>query len=116
MLSRRRFLRGMSSGVVAGGVALASRPVAGRSLDQVIAPTLSTSDPKPTGPLDESFWRKVRGQFNILDGMTFMNNGTEGPVPRVVVEANEKFFREIAENPSNNYRREEVDVVRGVVA
>ena len=62
------------------------------------------------------YWWKVRSQFNILDGMTFMNNGTEGPVPRVVVEANEKFFREIAENPSNNYRREEVDVVRGIVA
>jgi selenocysteine lyase/cysteine desulfurase len=33
-----------------------------------------------------------------------------------VTEANERIFREIAENPSNNYRREEVDVVRGIVA
>jgi isopenicillin-N epimerase len=116
MLSRRRFLHGVSSGVVATGAALAAgAPVLARGR-QVIAPTLSSADLKPTGPLDESFWWKVRSQFNILDGMTFMNNGTEGPVPRVVVEANEKFFREIAENPSNNYRREEVDVVRGVVA
>ena len=45
---------------------------------------------KPTGPLDEAYWWKVRSQFNILDGMTFMNNGTEGPVPRVVIEANER--------------------------
>ena len=74
------------------------------------------ADLKPAGPLDEAYWWKVRSQFNILDGMTFMNNGTEGPVPRVVLEANERFFREIAENPSNNYRREEVDVVRGDVA
>jgi isopenicillin-N epimerase len=116
MLSRRRFLHGVSSGVVATGAALAAgAPVLARGR-QVIAPTLSSADLKPTGPLDESFWWKVRSQFNIIDGMTFMNNGTEGPVPRVVVEANEKFFREIAENPSNNYRREEVDVVRGVVA
>ena len=116
MLSRRRFLHGVSSGVVATGAALAAgAPVLARGR-QVIAPTLSSADLKPTGPLDESFWWKVRSQFNILDGMTFMNNGTGGPVPRVVVEANEKFFREIAENPSNNYRREEVDVVRGVVA
>ena len=82
----------------------------------MIAPTLTSADLKPAGPLDEAYWWKVRSQFNILDGMTFMNNGTEGPVPRCVTEANEKVFREIAENPSNNYRREEVDVVRGVVA
>ena len=116
MLSRRTFLRGVSSGVVAGGVALTTRPAAARRREQVLAPTLGIGDLKPTGPLDESYWWKVRSQFNILDGMTFMNNGTEGPVPRCVTEANEKFFREIAENPSNNYRREEVDVVRGIVA
>ena len=115
MISRRGFLHGVSSGVVAAGAALAARPsfAGGR---QVIAPTLAAGDLRPTGPLDEAYWWKVRSQFNILDGMTFMNNGTEGPVPRVVVEANEKFFREIAENPSNNYRREEVDGVRGIVA
>jgi selenocysteine lyase/cysteine desulfurase len=37
-------------------------------------------------------------------------------VPRVVTEANERYFREIAEDPSNNYRREDVDVVRGRIA
>jgi len=116
MLSRRRFLRGVSSGVVATGAAFAAgTPVLARGR-QIIAPTLGPSDLKPTGPLDEAFWWKVRSQFNILDGMTFMNNGTEGPVPRCVTEANERVFREIAENPSNNYRREEVDVVRGLVA
>ena len=93
MLSRRRFIQGVSSGVVATGAVLTARPAFGR---QVIAPTLTTADLKPTGPLDESYWWKVRSQFNILDGMTFMNNGTEGPVPRAVLEANERFFREIA--------------------
>lgn len=113
MLSRRRFLHGVSSGVVATGAALATNA---RARAQVFAPTLTSADLRPSGALDEAYWWKVRSQFNILDGMTFMNNGTEGPVPRVVVEANEKFFREIAENPSNNYRREEVDVVRGLMA
>jgi len=116
MWSRRRFLRGVSSGVVATGAALAARPAFAGRREQVIAPTLGVGDLKPSGPLDEAYWWKVRSQFNILDGMTFMNNGTEGPVPRCVTEANEKFFREIAENPSNNYRREEVDLVRGIVA
>lgn len=116
MWSRRRFLRGVSSGVVATGAAFAARPAFAAGHTQVIAPTLSVRDLVPSGAPDEAFWWKVRSQFNILDGMTFMNNGTEGPVPRCVTEANEKFFREIAENPSNNYRREEVDVVRGIVA
>jgi selenocysteine lyase/cysteine desulfurase len=100
--------------VVATGAALATNGRTARA--QVIAPTLTSGDLRPSGTLDEAYWWKVRSQFNILDGMTFMNNGTEGPVPRVVVEANEKFFREIAENPSNNYRREEVDAVRGIMA
>jgi selenocysteine lyase/cysteine desulfurase len=115
MISRRGFLRGVSSGVVATGAALAtSRPASAAA--QVIAPTLKVVDLRPSGALDEAYWWKVRSQFNILDGMTFMNNGTEGPVPRAVLEANEQFFREIAENPSDNYRREEVDAVRAVVA
>jgi selenocysteine lyase/cysteine desulfurase len=103
---------------VATGAALTAgrTPLEARRGGQVIAPTLSAAHLKPTGPLDEAYWWKVRSQFNIIDGMTFMNNGTEGPVPRVVTEANERYFREIAENPSNNYRREEVDEVRGVVA
>ncbi len=118
MQSRRTFLRGVSGGLVGAGAAMA----AGRaSLEasgggQVIAPTLTAANLKPTGPLDEAYWWKVRSQFNIIDGMTFMNNGTFGPVPRVVLEANERYFREIAENPSNSSRREEVDEVRAVVA
>lgn len=116
MLTRRRFVRGVSGAVVAGAAALAAPPVAARRREQIVSPTLAVADLKPVGALDETYWWKVRSQFNILDGMTFMNNGTEGPVPRCVTEANEKFFREIAENPSNNYRRDEVDAVRGVVA
>lgn len=117
MLTRRGFLGGTVGAVAAGSLPLA---LGARGLSaaagQVIAPTLSAAQLTPTGPLDEAYWWKVRSQFNILDGMTFMNNGTEGPVPRVVLEANERYFREIAENPSNNYRREEVDAVRAVVA
>lgn len=117
MVTRRRFLRGFSGGVVAAGAIARSGSALGAwEGGQVIAPTLSAAALKPFGPLDEAYWWKVRSQFNILDGMTFMNNGTEGPVPRVVIEANERFFREIAENPSNNYRREEIDEVRALVA
>ncbi len=117
MISRRGFIRGVSGGVLAtGALARSGASLGAWEGGQVIAPTLSIAHLKPSGPLDEAYWWRVRSQFNILDGMTFMNNGTEGPVPRVVLEANERVFREIAENPSNNYRREEVDEVRALVA
>jgi selenocysteine lyase/cysteine desulfurase len=114
-VSRRSFLGGTLAAAAAAGlpVRLAGR---GASGEQAITTALSASDLKPTGTPDEAYWWKVRSQFNIIDSMTFMNNGTEGPVPRMVIEANERYFREIAENPSNNYRREEVDQVRGVLA
>lgn len=116
-VSRRGFLGGTLAAVAAGSlpIGLAPRRISAFG-EQVLAPTLAVGDLVPKGPLDEAYWWKVRSQFNIIDSMTFMNNGTEGPVPRVVLEANERYFREIAENPSNNYRREEVDVVRGQVA
>jgi selenocysteine lyase/cysteine desulfurase len=107
--------RGFIGGTVGAAVGAASGMVPGRAFayggqDPKVLPGLDAL--KPSGPLDEAYWWKVRSQFNIVDGMTFMNNGTEGPVPRVVTEANERYFREIAEDPSNNYRREEVDKVR----
>ena len=61
MLSRRGFLRGVSSGVVATGAALASStPLAARARGQVIAPTLTSADLRPAGALDEAYWWKVR--------------------------------------------------------
>jgi selenocysteine lyase/cysteine desulfurase len=115
-VSRRSFLGGTLAAAAAAGlpdVRLAARGLSG---EQFITPTLSAADLKLSGRPDEAYWWKVRSQFNIIDGMTFMNNGTEGPVPRMVIDANEQYFREIAENPSNNYRREEVDQVRAALA
>jgi isopenicillin-N epimerase len=114
-LSRRGFIGGTVGAVV--GAASGLRP--GKAFafgGQDPKPALGLEALKASGPIDEAYWWKVRSQFNIVDGMTFMNNGTEGPVPRVVIEANERYFREIAEDPSNNYRREDVDVVRGRIA
>ncbi|HQZ38843.1 MAG TPA: aminotransferase class V-fold PLP-dependent enzyme [Vicinamibacterales bacterium] len=115
-VSRRGFLGGTIAAAAAAtlpGGGLAARV---RAEGQVLTPTLSASGLQLSGTPDEAYWWKVRSQFNIIDAMTFMNNGTEGPVPRLVIDANERYFREIAENPSNNYRREEVDEVRAVLA
>jgi selenocysteine lyase/cysteine desulfurase len=117
-VSRRGFLGGSVAAAVGavvspgpfGAVPEAQAPAGLPSVAQALEKL------RPTGPLDEAYWWKVRSQFNILDGLTFMNNGTLGPVPRVVSDANERYFREIAEDPINSSRAPEVDEVRARVA
>tara|TARA_B100000959_G_scaffold228482_1_gene243815 strand:- start:395 stop:1666 length:1272 start_codon:yes stop_codon:yes gene_type:complete len=52
-----------------------------------------------SGGLDDAYWEKVRQEFNIVDGITYMNNGTMGPVPRSVVEAQTRYLIDIAADP-----------------
>ena len=116
-VSRRGFIGGtitaaaggLSTRALAFGAAAApGTPFEGQSP----TPALSLNSLKTTGPLDEAYWWKVRSQFNVVDGLTFMNNGTLGPMPRVVFEANERYMREIMENPTDGGRAVEVDQVR----
>lgn len=109
-VSRRRFLGGSAAAL--GGL---STGLLGDVLQaQPKAPprALPLTALKPAGALDEAYWWKVRGQFNVVDGLTFMNNGTYGPTPRVVLEALGKYERELAEDPTDNYRNEGRDDVR----
>ncbi|HAK53974.1 MAG TPA: hypothetical protein DCP38_00625 [Acidobacteria bacterium] len=113
-LSRRRFL-GTSVAAAIGGVSsglFGARAEAG----QRPTPALPLAELHPSGMVDEAYWWKVRSQFNIVDGLAFMNNGTQGPMPRVVLEKNERILREIAEDPSDNYRRDDINDVRAKVA
>jgi selenocysteine lyase/cysteine desulfurase len=41
----------------------------------------------PAGPLDQDFWRELRGQFLIPLDEAFFNTGTLGSQPRVVLDA-----------------------------
>jgi selenocysteine lyase/cysteine desulfurase len=47
-------------------------------------------------PDDEPFWAFVRGQFLIPEGRIYLNNGTLGPSPRVVVDAVNEHTRRVA--------------------
>ena len=73
-----------------------------------------TSTPSP-GPGDAYLLAASKaGQFNVVDGLTFMNNGTYGPTPRVVVDAFKRYNDLLAEDPTNNYWNEGRDAVRVV--
>ena len=133
LLSRRGFLGG--SLAAAGGLALG--PLGSRAEAQEAVPALplgdlapalgaqrqpsakrqiANGDLAPSGSLDEAYWWRVRSQFNIIDGLVFMNNGSLGPVPRVVQEENERLFRELAEDPTRGNRRDELHENRGPLA
>jgi selenocysteine lyase/cysteine desulfurase len=47
-------------------------------------------------PDDEAFWSFVRDQFLIADDRIYLNNGTLGPSPRVVVDAVTEHTRRVA--------------------
>jgi len=47
-------------------------------------------------PDDELFWGFVRGQFSIPADRIYLNNGTLGPSPRVVVDAVAEHVRRVA--------------------
>lgn len=115
-LSRRRFL-GASTAAAAGFAAspsfAASRGFAAGPDPSVAA---ALEDLAPAGAPDEAYWWKVRGQFNLLDGMTFMNNGTLGPSSRVVLDTMERVAREVAEDPRNGYRFGDRETVREQLA
>lgn len=48
------------------------------------------------GPDDEAFWAQVRARFSIPDDRIYLNNGTLGPSPRVVVDAVVEHTRRVA--------------------
>jgi selenocysteine lyase/cysteine desulfurase len=102
-VSRRQFLGGSAAAALGG---LSVGPLASVASAQKPVPPLPLAALAPAGAVDDAYWWKVRSQFDLIDGLTFMNNGTLGPVPRVVLDANELVFREIASDPSNGYRNE----------
>ena len=80
-LDRRRFLS------VLGGATL-TWPKTVEALAQQLAPG--------GAPTDESFWGLVRSQFLIPTDRIYLNNGTLGPSPHVVVDAVTEHTRRVA--------------------
>lgn len=111
-MSRRQFLGG-SMAAAAGSMSVG---LFEEKLAAQYEAALPLSELKAPAMLDETYWWRVRTQFNMVDGLIFMNNGTAGPMPRVVFEENVKVLREIAEDPKNNYRRDGIQATREKLA
>ena len=95
--SRRRFLGGSMAAAVAS---LSASPLtAAKVAAQAASMASGVEALKPTGPVDEAYWQKIRKEFNIVDDITYMNNGGLGPMPRTVFDAHVRYLREIAEDP-----------------
>lgn len=81
-------LRGLAEAAQAGGMAA---PAQSGRLDHL----------RPSGAPDEAFWATVRREYSIVDDMVYMNNGTLGPMPRNVVDAQIRYLLEVASDPRN---------------
>lgn len=51
---------------------------------------------------DDGYWAKVRAEFLMEDGFSYLNTGTLGPTPKVVVNALNKYWHMLAVNPNEN--------------
>ena len=77
--TRRTFIQTVTGGAV-GGALLYSFPPDARAR-YILASDL------PVASDDEHFWTVVRDQFPLKTDLTFLNNGTMGPSPYVVIDA-----------------------------
>jgi selenocysteine lyase/cysteine desulfurase len=89
MKSRRSFIQKLSAGIAIPGL-------------------VSFNSPKQTAPKSinhslqgEEFWNELRKKFPLKDSRVYLNNGTFGPSPNVVLEALQNSFVET--NTSGEY-------------
>jgi len=77
--SRRNFIKTVTGGII-GGVVLYPLP------QNSLAKYIIANDEK-ISPQDEQFWKFVREQFPLGKDRVYLNNGTMGPSPFVVLDS-----------------------------
>jgi isopenicillin-N epimerase len=90
-LSRRAFLRGAP---VLGASALTLGGVKAAFAQQI----RWTAEWK----IDAGYWERIRNTFHLQKGLAYLNTGTVGATPGPVLEAMERYWRMMAENPNEN--------------
>jgi selenocysteine lyase/cysteine desulfurase len=118
LASRRRFLSGIAAGT-AGAVACRGRctTVAAQA---AVDPRGPSAPPRFGGfgsaTDGESLWREVRRHFSLDPRLTFLNNGTLGPAPDIVLQTREYYSRLLASDPTDCFRSKELAEVRAQLA
>jgi isopenicillin-N epimerase len=116
--TRRRFLSGIAAG---GAGALAWRWPGGSVAAQAApATTVAAGPPRfagfAAGAEGEASWNDVRRHFSLDPQLTFLNNGTLGPTPDIVVDTREYYGRLLARDPTDCFRTKELAEVRARLA
>lgn len=98
LMGRREFGRRITGGFAAAAAFSGS-------LNRSVYETLAALDKKALDQEspDGAYWDFVTSQFMFEPGLTMMNNGTAGAMPRVVYETLAEFFRIQAVNPFKCY-------------
>lgn len=89
MNSRRSFIQKLSAGIAIPGLVSFKSP--------------EETSPKSINPslVGEEFWAELRKKFPLMDSRVYLNNGTFGPSPQVVLDALKNSF--VATNTSGEY-------------
>ena len=97
---RRAFLATLGGGLLAWPRDLAAL---GDRLDDAFGP------PRPVGHGSDDRWQLVRDEFLIPPDRIYLNNGTLGPQPRVVVQAVMEYTQAVAQTFPPRIDREDLD-------
>jgi selenocysteine lyase/cysteine desulfurase len=116
--TRRRFLSGFAAG--AAGAAAWPWPGARVAAQGSREPQAPAGPPRfpgfAAGADGEAFWSDVRRHFSLDPRLTFLNNGTLGPAPDIVVDTREYYSRLLATDPTDCFRSKELAEVRAQLA
>ena len=113
--SRRQFL----SGLAIGGAALTAWPWSDGTVSAQGGAQAAAGPPRFAGLAaaeGEAFWTNVRRHFSIDPQLTFLNNGTLGPAPDIVLETRDYYARLMAKDPTDGFRSKELADVRAQLA
>ncbi len=83
-----------------------------------MASSLKAASPSAT-PANEDFWRMVKKQFPLEDGLLYFNAANVCPASRAVLDRHAEFLRDFEANPSFQNRRKYDDLrtrLRGKIA
>jgi selenocysteine lyase/cysteine desulfurase len=99
-VSRRSFFQGIARGSAIAACTLTEVKMAfAQSVQKLAGDAAKSHDAWGT---DGGYWEKVRKQFMLEDGFAYLNTGTLGPTPRVVVKALDDYWKLMAVNPNEN--------------